>query len=139
MCLKVPHVPASQTPLAQGKGYRRHPCRHAYNPPASPPSARSVDQWQTGSAWGRYPQSLPSIVRPLLAPPSTPGIVDKIPTFLGRSKGDTYTRSRLWAGLVLRDSPLGCYSTTIAHTHPHSCGRMSSCHSGLRICQVTDR
>lgn len=67
-----------------------------------PPSARSVDHWADGRTWGRYPQSLPSIIQPLLAPRSTSGIVDKFPTSLGRSKGDTYTRSRLWAGLVLR-------------------------------------
>lgn len=72
------------------------------------------------------------------SPPSTPGIVDKIPACLGRSKVETHMLNHLLGGFLLRDSPLAAIVHP-SHTHPLSCGRMSSCHSGLWICQVTDR
>ena len=96
---------------------RRHPGRHAYNPPYAR-SGRSL-ALQTGGRGEDIPNHCRQLSTPLLDPPSMPGIVDKFPTFLGRSKVETHTRSRFMGGLVLRDSPLGCYSTTIAHTHTH--------------------
>lgn len=81
----------------------------------NPHRARSVDHWWR-AAVGKISPITAVNYPPPASPPSTPGIVDKSPTFLGRSKGETHIRSRLWGGFLLRDSPLGCYSTTIAHT-----------------------
>lgn len=119
-------VPSCNASLAPGAGQHLIGdilvAMHITRPRARPlPAALISGRRADGVGVGKISPITAVNCPPPASPPSTPGIVDKIPTFLGRSKGDTYTRSRLWAGLVLRDSPLGCYSTTIAHTHPAGC------------------